>query len=415
QYGWCGSNASYCGAGCQNGPCSDTGGTGTGSGAFRRITYFPNWSGIDPSTFQVNHFTHIVYAFAAISPVNYTVVPSEWWTDVSGGLYTRFTAAIKAKNPAVKPVLSIGGGDAVSAPRFSYVSATKARRTKFINSAIALARKYGFQGIDVDWETPKGVPGRFSALIQDFRAAVDAEAARTGREKLTLSAAVPGYTGEIDSSFNIPTLNKVLDWVGIMTYDMHGEWEDVTGQHTALEDKKSPLASIKGSVPVFLAKGLSRSKLVLGLASYGHAWTLKNVGNHEVGAPAKGGPTMSYKEIVTFIANGATAEFDSPTSSMYAYKGTKWVGYDDPVTIAMKSLARFHGSFLAHLYERASRHDHLTTLHRHRFDFNTSSTRPTMLELLAMQSAEPVLQQVGLVWKQLLLLRCGMQERAVLW
>ncbi|CAI7875217.1 unnamed protein product [Closterium sp. NIES-53] len=56
-------------------PCTDTGGTGTGSGAFRRITYFPNWSGIDPSTFQVNHFTHIVYAFAAISPVNYTVSP----------------------------------------------------------------------------------------------------------------------------------------------------------------------------------------------------------------------------------------------------------------------------------------------------------------------------------------------------
>ncbi|CAI5469113.1 unnamed protein product [Closterium sp. Yama58-4] len=316
QYGWCGSNDSYCGAGCQNGPCTATG--GTGSSSFRRITYFPNWSGIDPSTIQVNHFTHIVYAFAAISPDNYTVVPSDWWTDVSGGLYKRFTAAIKAKNPAVKPILSIGGGDAVSAPRFSYVSATQARRSKFINSAIALARKYGFQGIDIDWETPKGVPARFSALIQDFRAAIDAEAAQTGREKLTLSAAVPGYTGEIDSSFHIPTLNKVLDWVGIMTYDMHGEWEAETGEHTALEDKKNPLASIKGS----------------------------NAVNHGVGVPAKGGPTMSYKEIVTFIANGATPVFHSPTSSMYAYKGTKWVGYDNPETIAMKSELRVTAAVL---------------------------------------------------------------------
>ncbi|CAI7801804.1 unnamed protein product [Closterium sp. NIES-53] len=66
KWGWCGSNSSYCGAGCKNGPCS---------ASFRRITYFPNWSGIDPSTFQVNHFTHIVYAFAAISPLNYTVSP----------------------------------------------------------------------------------------------------------------------------------------------------------------------------------------------------------------------------------------------------------------------------------------------------------------------------------------------------
>ncbi|CAI5457576.1 unnamed protein product [Closterium sp. Yama58-4] len=304
--------------------------------SFRRITYFPNWSGIDPSTIQVNHFTHIVYAFAAISPLNYTVVPYEWWTDIYHGLYTRFTAAIKAKNPAVKSVLSIGGGDAVSAPRFSYVSATKARRTKFINSGIALARKYGFQGIDIDWELPKGVPGRFSALISDFRAAIDAEAARTRRAKLTLSAAVTGYAGEIDSCYQMPTLNKVLDWVGIMTYEFHGEWDDMTAQHTALEDKKNPLLSIKGAVAGFIAKGLSRSKLVLGLASYGHVWTLKSAANHGVGAPAKGGPTMSYKDIVKFIAGGATSAFDSPSSSMYAYKGTKWVGYDNPDTIAKK-------------------------------------------------------------------------------
>ncbi|CAI5530332.1 unnamed protein product [Closterium sp. Naga37s-1] len=287
-------------------------------------------------TFQVNHFTHIVYAFAAISPVNYTVVPYEWWTDIYHGLYTRFTAAIKAKNPAVKSVLSIGGGDAVSAPRFAYVSATKAPRTKFINSGIALARKYGFQGIDIDWELPKGMPGRFSALISDFRAAIDAEAARTRRAKLTLSAAVTGYAGEIDSCYQMPTLNKVLDWVGIMTYEFHGEWDDVTAQHTALEDKKNPLLSIKGAVAGFIAKGLSRSKLVLGLASYGHVWTLKSAASHGVGAPAKGGPTMSYKDIVKFIAGGATAAFDSPSSSMYAYKGTTWVGYDNPDTISKK-------------------------------------------------------------------------------
>ncbi|GJP48698.1 hypothetical protein CLOM_g7981 [Closterium sp. NIES-68] len=331
QWGWCGSNSSYCGAGCSNGPCY-----GTGTASFRRITYYPNWSNMDPNTFQVNHFTHIVYAFAAISPLNYTVVPYEWWTDIYHGLYNRFTAAIKAKNPAVKPVLSIGGGDGVSAQRFGYVSATRTRRTKFINSAIALARKYGFQGIDVDWELPKGVPGRFSALITEFRAAINAEAARTRRAKLTLSAAVTGYAGDIDSCYHMPTLNKVLDWVGIMTYDLHGEWEDVTGEHTALEDKKSPLSSIKGAVAGFLARGLSRSKLVLGLASYGHVWTLKSAADHGVGAPAKGGPTMSYKEIVNFIADGATAALDSPSSSMYAYKGTKWVGYDNTATITTK-------------------------------------------------------------------------------
>ena len=47
---------------------------------------------------------------------------------------------------------------------------------------------------------------------------------------------------------------------------------------------------------------------------------------------------MHYTFIVnTFIPNGATAVFDTTTSSMYAYLGSDWVGYDNPSTISMKT------------------------------------------------------------------------------
>ena len=47
---------------------------------------------------------------------------------------------------------------------------------------------------------------------------------------------------------------------------------------------------------------------------------------------------MAYRDIAgSFIPSGATVRFDSPTSSMYAYRGTQWVGYDDPSTIAIKA------------------------------------------------------------------------------
>ena len=47
---------------------------------------------------------------------------------------------------------------------------------------------------------------------------------------------------------------------------------------------------------------------------------------------------MLYSTIVnTFIPKGATTVFDPTTSSMFAYLGSDWVGYDNPSTISIKA------------------------------------------------------------------------------
>ena len=47
---------------------------------------------------------------------------------------------------------------------------------------------------------------------------------------------------------------------------------------------------------------------------------------------------MLYSTIVnTFIPMGATTVFDPVTSSMFAYLGSNWVGYDNPKTISIKT------------------------------------------------------------------------------
>ncbi len=56
----------------------------------------------------------------------------------------------------VKMSLSLGGwnfnANSETASIFGDMSATPENRSKFIKSTISFCRKYGFDGIDIDWE-----------------------------------------------------------------------------------------------------------------------------------------------------------------------------------------------------------------------------------------------------------------------
>lgn len=46
---------------------------------------------------------------------------------------------------------------------------------------------------------------------------------------LLLSAAVSPSKMVIDEGYDVPTLSKYLDWIAVMTYDFHGQWDKKTG------------------------------------------------------------------------------------------------------------------------------------------------------------------------------------------
>jgi chitinase len=44
-----------------------------------------------------------------------------------------------------------------------------------------------------------------------------------------LSAAVSPSKTVIDAGYDVPTLSKYFDWIAVMTYDYHGQWDKQTG------------------------------------------------------------------------------------------------------------------------------------------------------------------------------------------
>ncbi|MCF7353016.1 glycosyl hydrolase family 18 protein [Vibrio sp. CK2-1] len=266
----------------------------------RVIGYFTSWrSGDnDQAAYLVKdipweQLTHINYAFVSIGsdgnvnigdvndPENAAVGKTWPGVDVDPalGFKGHFGALATYKERyGVKTLISIGGwaetgghfaddGSRVADGGF-YTMTTNADGSinhaaieKFADSAVELMRKYKFDGLDIDYEYPTSMAGAGNPYDKDFmeprrehlwasyqvlmkvlREKVDrASEADDNYYMLTIAAPSSGYLLRGMETFDV---TKYLDYVNIMTYDLHGAWNDHVGHNAALYDtgKDSELA-----------------------------------------------------------------------------------------------------------------------------------------------------------------------------
>ena len=68
---------------------------------------------------------------------------------------------------------------------------------------------------------------------------------------LLLSAAVSAGKPTIDLAYDVPTLGQYLDFINVMSYDLHGHWDRKTGHHSALYQHSGDSSNYLNTVNTF--------------------------------------------------------------------------------------------------------------------------------------------------------------------
>ncbi|NSY33139.1 glycoside hydrolase [Pseudoalteromonas sp. JC28] len=262
----------------------------------RVIGYFTSWrtgKNGQPSylvdDIPWDKITHINYAFAHVDANNKVSIGNPTapnnaatnmtWPGVAGAEmdpslpYTghfNLLNKFKKQHPDVKTLISVGGwaetggyfdetGKRVASGGF-YTMTTNADGSvnhagidAFVASSVEFIRKYNFDGVDIDYEYPSsmndsGHPDDFAisnprraalnasyqVLMKKLREALDQAGQQDNTHYLlTIASPSSGYLLRGMETFQV---TKYLDYVNIMSYDLHGAWNQHVGHNASLFD-----------------------------------------------------------------------------------------------------------------------------------------------------------------------------------
>ncbi len=286
---------------------------------FRIVGYYTSWAIYGREYFvtdiPTDKLTHITYAFANISEDGECILGDEWADthfpypgDAEGDALKgnfRQLQLLKEANPHLQMLISVGGW--TWSDRFSDAALTEETRATFARSCVDFMLRYGFDGIDIDWEYPTGGgeegnierpqdTENFVLLLAALRARLDAQGEQDSRPYLLTIAAGAGRDDY--EPLDWARIHPLLDWINVMTYDMSGAWREVTGFNAPLYDSaETPPegTSTDRALSGFLALGVPPEKLVMGVPFYGLGWTGVSSNQNGLHQPFDGLPDGTWE------------------------------------------------------------------------------------------------------------------------
>ncbi|XP_013136673.1 PREDICTED: probable chitinase 2 [Papilio polytes] len=296
--------------------------------------------------------THVVYIFAGIDENMMTIksIDSALEKGYSNAGYQSL-ARLKERFPHLKTILSVGGWNE-GTTKYSKMAADPNFRAKFIQSTVEFLKLHQFDGLDLHWkypvvrdDKPEDRPN-FVSLVKELKAAFTPHS-------LILTVALGATKYTLDLSYDLPQLDKYIDYYNVLCYDYHGSWEGVIGVNAALYGvNNNDFVNVDYTLKYLLSHRVTPGKIILGLAFFGHGYILKDptIPNIEFGVTpitsqswqgplSKESGFMGYNEICLELSDPNSKwvrHWDEKTATPYLRDGGRVITYDNPRSIALK-------------------------------------------------------------------------------
>ena len=254
--------------------------------------YVPGWNQqrLDPKNDHlldaITHFLHFA-VFVRASDGSLDLQTNELTP-------SKMRALVGAAHGAGKQALLVVGGEG-AAPGLRIASSPE-RLPNTLKSILCLVDRYGYDGIDVDWE-PLGPQDAelYSSFIESLRKSLDQTALHHRRPRLGLTTAIEVNLNNNDYMVSlVRTLHKLdekVDRINLMTYAMANSSSlPFVWHNSALYPGVSPedgfrTPSADGAIGEFFAAGFQAGKLGIGINLYGYLW--QGQGPENISSPGK--------------------------------------------------------------------------------------------------------------------------------
>jgi chitinase len=321
---------------------------------------------------SADKLTHLNYAFAKINNGECALYDSfaaidkafpgdKWDSSALRGNFHQLEL-LKKKHPHLRSLISVGGW--TLSGQFSDTALSDDSRKKFARSCVAFMLKYGFDGVDIDWEYPvsgglednKTRPEdkqNFTLMLAALRQELDAQGEKDKKQYLLTIAAPAGP--KTFANLELAKIHKLLDWINLMTYDFHGGWDTITGFNAPLfACSKDPTENevvrkqfnVDSAVKAYLAAGVPAEKLVVGVPFYGRGYNgVKNAENglfqEKTGLPPGSfeAGVFDYKDLAANYF-GKYSRFwhdEAKVPWLFNEKNGVMISYDDPESLRVKA------------------------------------------------------------------------------
>lgn len=298
--------------------------------------FYSNMASLETPEAALGSLNVINYGFARATSVG-TV-------DIKDLKYIEKVTELRKKG--IRVLLCIGGygGDGMA---FSMLAMTKEGREKFAASILKVIEEYHFDGVDIDWEYPGFETGQDVTVDRPNYTLLMAEIRRqlkqANPEYLVTAATPGGKYGYV--RYELGKLNSILDYIHMMTYDLQAS--GTATHHTGLyTGSYTPHGSVEQTVNTYYQQGVSKNKLVVGIAFYGRQFRV-NSSSSGIGGSNMSSSSSSitytriYDEYLSKVLNGSTTirrYWDDQTKAPYIYDTVSkiWISYDDPESIGYK-------------------------------------------------------------------------------